>query len=69
MCCVTHDLIAQGSCCITQPHGQRRIAVKRMTSPYVQNLVVLATKFSSVSDEGKGRGGEWRGGGEDGRIN
>ena len=27
------DLIAQGSCCITQPHGQRRIAVKRMTSP------------------------------------
>ena len=27
------DLIAQGSCCITQPHGQRRIAVRRMTSP------------------------------------
>ena len=29
------DLIAQGSCCIAQPHGQRRTAVtvKRMTSP------------------------------------
>ena len=28
------DLIAQGSCCIAQPHGQRRTAVtvKRMTS-------------------------------------
>ena len=38
------DLIARGSCCIAQPHGQRRTAltVKRMTSPYVQNLVVLA---------------------------
>ena len=49
------DLIAQGSCCIAQPHGQRRTAVtvKRMTSPYVQNLVALATR---------GRGGEWRGG-------
>ena len=46
------DLIAQGSCCIAQPHGQRRTAVtvKRVTSPYVQNLV--------------GRGGEWRGGGK-----
>ena len=56
------DLIAQGWCCIAQPHGQRRTAVtvKRMTSPYVQNLVVLA------GDEGRGRGGEWRGGG---RIN
>ena len=40
------DLIAQGSCCIAQPHGQRRTAVtvKRMISPYVQNLVVLATR-------------------------
>ena len=30
------NLIAQGSCCIAQPHGQRRTAVtaKRMTSPY-----------------------------------
>ena len=48
------DLIAQGSCCIAQPHGQRRTAVivKRMTSPYVQNLVVLAT-----------RGGDGEGGG------
>ena len=52
------DLIAQGSCCIAQPHGQRRTAVtaKRMTSPYVQNA-------SSAGDEGRGRGGEWRGGG------
>ena len=51
------DLIAQGSCCIAQPHGQRRTAVtvkRRMTSPYVQNLVVLATR---------GGDGEWRGGG------
>ena len=45
------DLIAQGSCCIAQPHGQRRTAVtvKRVTSPYVQNLV------------GTGRGVEGRG--------
>ena len=30
------NLIVQGSCCIAQPHGQRRTAVtaKRMTSPY-----------------------------------
>ena len=44
------DLIAQGSCCIAQPHGQRRTAVtvKRMTSPYVQNA-------SSAGDEGRGR--------------
>ena len=50
------DLIAQGSCCIAQPHGQRRTAVtvKRMTSPYVQNA-------SSAGDEGRGRGGEGRG--------
>ena len=50
------DLIAQGSCCIAQPHGQRRTAVtvKRMTSPYVQNLVVLATR----GRDGEGRGGE-----------
>ena len=51
------DLIAQGSCCIAQPHGQRRTAVtvKRMTSPYVQNFcsaVVLATRG------GDGEGGE-----------
>ena len=46
------DLIAQGSCCIAQPHGQRRTAVtaKRMTSPYVQNA-------SSAGDEGRGREG------------
>ena len=52
------DLIAQGSCCIAQPHGQRRTAVtvKRVTSPYVQNA-------SSAGDEGRGRGREWRGGG------
>ena len=49
------DLIAQGSCCIAQPRGQRRTAVtvKRMTSPYVQNLVVLATR----GGDGEGRGG------------
>ena len=49
------DLIAQGSCCIAQPHGQRRTAVtvKRMTSPYVQNLVVLATR----GGDGEGTGG------------
>ena len=49
------DLIAQGSCCIAQPHGQRRTAVtvERMTSPYVQNLVVLATR----GGDGEGRGG------------
>ena len=54
------DLIAQGSCCIAQPHGQRRTAVtvKRMTSPYVQNLVVLATR----GGDGEGSGGE--GGGQ-----
>ena len=47
-----------GPCCIAQPHGQRRTAVtaKRMTSPYVQNA-------SSAGDEGRARGGEWRGGG------
>ena len=30
------NLIVQGSCCIAQPHGQRRTAVTatRMTSPY-----------------------------------
>ena len=52
------DLIAQGSCCIAQPHGQRRtaVSVKRMTSPYVQNLVVLATRG------GEGSGGEGGGG-------
>ena len=52
------DLILQGSRCIAQPHGQRRTAViaKRMTSPYVQNA-------SSAGDEGRGWGGEWRGGG------
>ena len=56
------DLIAQGSRCIAQPHGQRRTAVtvKRMTSPYVQNLVVLATR----GGDGEGSGGEGRGGGE-----
>ena len=56
------DLIAQGSCCIAQPHGQRRAAVtvKRMTSPYVQNLVVLATR----GGDGEGSGGEGSGGGE-----
>ena len=50
------DLIAQGSCCIAQPHGQRRTAVtvKRMTSPYVQNLVALATR----GGDGEGSGGE-----------
>ena len=50
------DRIAQGSCCIAQPHGQRRTAVtvKRMTSPYVQNLVVLATR----GGDGEGSGGE-----------
>ena len=33
------DLIAQGSCYIAQPHGQRRTAItaKRMTSSYIQN--------------------------------
>ena len=48
------DLIAQGSCCIAQPHGQRRTAVtvKRMTSPYVQ--VALATR----GGDGEGSGGE-----------
>ena len=53
------DLIAQGSCCIAQPDGQRRTAVtvKRMTSPYVQNLVVLATR----GGDGEGRGGGGRG--------
>ena len=53
------DLIAQGSCCIAQPHGQRRTAVtvKRMTSP--------CPEFSSAGDEG--RGGEGGEGG--GRIN
>ena len=69
------DLIAQGSCCIAQPRGQRRTAVtvKRMTSPYVQNLVVLATR----GGDGEGRGGgsnqliyqsfiTWEGGGEGG---
>ena len=60
------DLIAQGSCCIAQPHGQRRTAVtaKRMTSPYVQNA-------SSAGDEGRGgdREGTGRGGGGGGRIN
>ena len=56
------DLIAQGSCCIAQPHGQRRTAVtvKRMTSPYVQNLVVLATRGGD--GEGTGRGVEGGGG-------
>ena len=51
------DLIAQGSCCIAQPHGQRRTAVtvKRMTSPYVQNLVALATRGGD--GEGSGGGG------------
>ena len=46
------DLIAQGSCCIAQPHGQRRTAVtvKRMTSPYV-----LATRGGD--GEGSGGGG------------
>ena len=55
------DLIAQGSCCVAQPHGQRRTAVtvERMTSPYVQNLVVLATR----GGDGEGRGVEGRGGG------
>ena len=50
------DLIARGSCCIAQRHGQRRAAVtaKRMTSPYVQNA-------SSAGDEGRGRGGEGEG--------
>ena len=40
------NLIAQGSCCIAQPHGQRRAAViaKHMTSPYARMLVVLATR-------------------------
>ena len=58
------DLIVQGSCCIAQPHGQRRtpVTAKRMISPYVQNA-------SSAGDEGRGRGGEWRGGGGRGRIN
>ena len=53
------DLIAQGSCCIAQPHGQRRIAVtvKRMTSPYVQNLVVLATRGGNGEGSGGERGG------------
>ena len=51
------DLIAQGSCCIAQPHGQRRTAVtvKRMTSPYVQNSVALATRGGD--GEGSGRRG------------
>ena len=51
------DLIAQGSCCIAQPHGQRRITVivKCITSPYVQNLVMLTTR-------GKNEEGEWKGG-------
>ena len=51
------DLIAQGSCCIAQPHGQRRTAVtvKRMTSPYVQNSVALATRGGD--GEGSGGGG------------
>ena len=54
------DLIAQGSCCIAQPHGQRRTAVtvKRMTSPYVQNLVVLATRGGDGEGSGGGRGVE-----------
>ena len=54
------DLIAQGSCCIAQPHGQRRTAVtvKRVISPYVQNLVVLATR----GGDGEGSGGEGGGG-------
>ena len=51
------DLIAQGSRCIAQPHGQRRTAVtvKRMTSPYVQNSVALATRGGD--GEGSGGGG------------
>ena len=51
-------LVAQGSCCIAQPHGQRRTAVtvKRMTSPYVQNLVVLATRGGD-GEGGRGGGG------------
>ena len=56
------DLIAQGSCCIAPPHGQRRTAVtaERMISPCVQNA-------SSAVDEGRERGGEGRRGGEGGR--
>ena len=56
------DLIAQGSCCIAQPHGQCRTAVtvKRVTSPYVQNLVVLATRGG---EETRGGDGEGSGGG------
>ena len=52
--------IAQGSCCIAQSHGQDRIAItiKRIISPYVQNLIALATR---------GRDGERNG--EGGRIN
>ena len=44
------DLIAQGSCCIAQPHGQHRIApiVKRITSSYIQNLIMLATRGKDV---------------------
>ena len=40
------DLIAQGSCCITQPHGQRRIAVKRMTSPV--NAICVVSRTTSL---------------------
>ena len=54
------NLIVQGSCCIAQPHGQRRAAVtaKRMTAPYgvmvSRMLVVLATR----GREGRGGGGK-----------
>ena len=43
--------------CIAQPYGQRRTAVtvERMTSPYVQNLVALATRGGD--GEGSGGGG------------
>ena len=53
------DLIAQSSCCIAQPHGQRCTAViaKRMTSPYVQN----ASSAGNEASRGEGGGG--------GRIN
>ena len=36
-----------------QPHCLRRIAVKRIISPYIQNLIVLTTKGRDEKRKGK----------------
>ena len=48
------DLITQGSCYIARPHSQRRIViiVKRIISPYIQNVIIIATKGSDGEEEG-----------------